>query len=243
MLICKRLSKGVEYLVEASEAEAIAKTLAAAKARQSNREVDLPDRDCGAEATPSGKISTLIKPEPDVGTISAPAGKRLHHRVVTAETGGALGGMVRQLSIDQFENEGRKVSYGTPENATATRKLLDCQMSISSVPKKVIAHLLKPRGWKPPDLHVESGVLVSRASLVLRLQVSVLFTMSLIHSDHIREDISYTEGLSPILDRQDRVHEEQTIPFVKILWRNHPEREATWETEESIRTSYPRFLP
>ncbi|GJY78796.1 retrotransposon protein, putative, ty3-gypsy subclass [Tanacetum coccineum] len=76
-----------------------------------------------------------------------------------------------------------------------------------------------------------------------RLQVSVLFTMSLIHSDHIREDISYTEGLSPILDRQDRVHEEQTIPFVKILWRNHPEREATWETEESIRTSYPRFLP
>ncbi|KAG0467747.1 hypothetical protein HPP92_017075 [Vanilla planifolia] len=70
--------------------------------------------------------------------------------VVAAETGGALGGMVRQLSIDQFENEGRRVSYGTPENATAARKLLDRQMSINSVPKKVIAHLLKPRGWKPP---------------------------------------------------------------------------------------------
>ncbi|XP_076899150.1 serine/threonine-protein phosphatase BSL3 [Bidens hawaiensis] len=147
----RRLSKGVEYLVEASaaEAEAIAKTLAAAKARQSNGEVDLPDRDRGAEATPSGK--QMIKPEPDV-TNSAPAGIRLHHRavVVAAETGGALGGMVRQLSIDQFENEGRRVSYGTPENATAARKLLDRQMSINSVPKKVIAHLLKPRGWKPP---------------------------------------------------------------------------------------------
>ncbi|ONM06988.1 Serine/threonine-protein phosphatase BSL3 [Zea mays] len=58
--------------------------------------------------------------------------------------------MVRQLSIDQFENEGRRVSYGTPENATAARKLLDRQMSINSVPKKVIASLLKPRGWKPP---------------------------------------------------------------------------------------------
>lgn len=57
--------------------------------------------------------------------------------VVAAETGGALGGMVRQLSIDQFENEGRRVSYGTPENATAARKLLDRQMSINSVPKKV----------------------------------------------------------------------------------------------------------
>ncbi|GKA29805.1 serine/threonine-protein phosphatase BSL3 [Tanacetum coccineum] len=105
-----RLSKGVEYLVEASEAEAIAKTLAIAKARYWH-------------------------------TLASPS---------SAETGGALGGMVRQLSIDQFENEGRRVSYGTPENATAARKLLDRQMSISSVPKKVIAHLLKPRGWKPP---------------------------------------------------------------------------------------------
>lgn len=57
--------------------------------------------------------------------------------VVAAETGGALGGMVRQLSIDQFENEGRRVSYGTPESATAARRLLDRQMSINSVPKKV----------------------------------------------------------------------------------------------------------
>ncbi|GKC03025.1 putative nucleotidyltransferase, ribonuclease H [Tanacetum coccineum] len=43
--------------------------------------------------------------------------------------------------------------------------------------------------------------------------------------------------------RQVRVMRNKTIPFVKILWRNHPEREATWETEESIRTSYPHFLP
>jgi hypothetical protein len=59
--------------------------------------------------------------------------------VVAAENGGALGGMVRQLSIDQFENEGRRVSYGTQENATAARKLLDRQMSINSVPKKVLS--------------------------------------------------------------------------------------------------------
>nr|GFA01995.1 reverse transcriptase domain-containing protein [Tanacetum cinerariifolium] len=46
-----------------------------------------------------------------------------------------------------------------------------------------------------------------------------------------------------ILDRQDRVMRKKVIPFVKILWRNHPEREATWETEESIQTCYPHFLP
>ncbi|KAK4286300.1 hypothetical protein QN277_002872 [Acacia crassicarpa] len=151
----RRTSKGVEYLVEASaaEAEAISATLAAAKARQENGEVELPDRDRGAEATPSGKpISSLIMPDSGGPNNIIPGGVRLHHRavVIAAETGGALGGMVRQLSIDQFENEGRRVSYGTPESATAARKLLDRQMSINSVPKKVIAHLLKPRGWKPP---------------------------------------------------------------------------------------------
>ncbi|KAJ4977552.1 hypothetical protein NE237_008332 [Protea cynaroides] len=153
----RRLTKGVESLVEASaaEAEAISAALAAAKARQVNGDIEqMPDRDRGAEATPSEKqISTLIKmSDSNLSNNVPPAGVRLHHRavVVAAETGGALGGMVRQLSIDQFENEGRRVSYGTPENATAARKLLDRQMSINSVPKKVIAHLLKPRGWKPP---------------------------------------------------------------------------------------------
>ncbi|KAI6685367.1 hypothetical protein NL676_031280 [Syzygium grande] len=171
----RRMAKGVEDLVKASaaEAEAISATLAAAKARQVNGEVESPDRDRGAEATPSGKqLSSSIKIPDSAGPNSiAPAGVRLHHRavVVAAETGGALGGMVRQLSIDQFENEGRRVSYGTPESASAARKLLDRQMSINSVPKKVIAHLLKPRGWKPPlkapikifgDLHGQFGDLM-----------------------------------------------------------------------------------
>ncbi|KAI0498720.1 hypothetical protein KFK09_019610 [Dendrobium nobile] len=153
----RRLSKGVEYLVEnsAAEAEAISAALAAAKARQINGEVEqLAEHDGGPEATPSGKqLPDSVKTSDSSMPTNTPTlGVRLHHRavVVAAETGGALGGMVRQLSIDQFENEGRRVSYGTPENATAARKLLDRQMSINSVPKKVIAHLLKPRGWKPP---------------------------------------------------------------------------------------------
>ncbi|GAB2214835.1 hypothetical protein Drorol1_Dr00019199 [Drosera rotundifolia] len=152
---CRRLSKGVEYLVEASaaEAEAITAALAAAKARYVNGEVELPDRDRGSEASPSGKpISALSKADSAAMDNTPTIGIRLHHQavVVAAETGGVLGGMVRQLSIDQFENEGRRVSYGLPESAFAARKLLDRQMSIKSISKKVIAHLLKPRGWKPP---------------------------------------------------------------------------------------------
>nr|GFC54114.1 hypothetical protein [Tanacetum cinerariifolium] len=61
--------------------------------------------------------------------------------------------------------------------------------------------------------------------------------------DQIRTDLSYAEEPEAIIDRQDKIMRKKTIPFVKILWRNHPEREATWETEESIETSYPHFLP
>nr|GFA98399.1 reverse transcriptase [Tanacetum cinerariifolium] len=61
--------------------------------------------------------------------------------------------------------------------------------------------------------------------------------------NQIRADLSYVEEPEAILNRQDRVMRNKIIPFVKILWRNHLEREATWETKESIRTSYPHFLP
>nr|GFA21919.1 hypothetical protein [Tanacetum cinerariifolium] len=61
--------------------------------------------------------------------------------------------------------------------------------------------------------------------------------------DQIRTDLSYVEEPEAIIDRQDRIMRKMTIPFVKILWRNHLEREATWETKESIRTTYPHFLP
>lgn len=87
-LLFRKMNKGVEYLVEASaaEAEAISATLAAAKARQEqdNGEVDLPDRDRGAEATPSGtQISSLIKPDSDALSNIVPSGVRLHHRAVS----------------------------------------------------------------------------------------------------------------------------------------------------------------
>nr|GEW76683.1 putative nucleotidyltransferase, ribonuclease H [Tanacetum cinerariifolium] len=60
--------------------------------------------------------------------------------------------------------------------------------------------------------------------------------------DQIREDLSLAEEPEKILDRQERVMRSKTILFVKILWKNHPEHEATWKIKESIRASYPRFF-
>ncbi|KAD6795869.1 hypothetical protein E3N88_06765 [Mikania micrantha] len=44
----------------------------------------------------------------------------------------------------------------------------------------------------------------------------------------IQEDLTYEEIPETILDRQERVMRRKTIPFVKILWKNHSESEATW---------------
>ncbi|GJW45396.1 putative reverse transcriptase domain-containing protein [Tanacetum coccineum] len=60
--------------------------------------------------------------------------------------------------------------------------------------------------------------------------------------DKIREDLSFAEEPEAILDRQERVMRKKTIPLVKVLWKNHPDREATWENEEMMRTEYPHFF-
>ncbi|MCO5546748.1 hypothetical protein L7F22_000184, partial [Adiantum nelumboides] len=156
----QRRGSNVESLVEASaaEAEAISATLAAAKARQTLEQGDKNASDTAETDSSESKeqlssaLTPVAKPVQSVENPSPQTGVRLHCKavVVAAESGGALGGLVRQLSIDQFENEGRRVSYGTPESANAARKLLERDMSVNSVSKKVIEQLLKPRGWKPP---------------------------------------------------------------------------------------------
>ncbi|GJY11073.1 putative nucleotidyltransferase, ribonuclease H, partial [Tanacetum coccineum] len=60
--------------------------------------------------------------------------------------------------------------------------------------------------------------------------------------DKIREDLSFVEEPEAIFDRQERVMRKKTIPLVKVLWKNHPEREATWENEEVMRADYTHFF-
>ncbi|KAG6571435.1 Serine/threonine-protein phosphatase BSL1, partial [Cucurbita argyrosperma subsp. argyrosperma] len=75
---------------------------------------------------------------------------RLHSRavVVAKEAIGNLGGMVRQLSLDQFENESRRM---IPSNDLSyPTKKFSRQKSPQGLHKKVISSLLRPRNWKAP---------------------------------------------------------------------------------------------
>ncbi|KAM7276782.1 hypothetical protein ACFE04_018648 [Oxalis oulophora] len=76
---------------------------------------------------------------------------RLHSRavVVAKEAVGNLGGMVRQLSLDQFENESRRMIPMNNDMSHPNRKFTR-QRSPQGLHKKIISTLLRPRNWKAP---------------------------------------------------------------------------------------------
>jgi hypothetical protein len=57
----------------------------------------------------------------------------------------------------------------------------------------------------------------------------------------LEADLSYPEHPTKILDQKDRVTRRKTIKFFKIQWSNHSEKEATWESEEFLRSRHPDF--
>nr|GFB67220.1 putative nucleotidyltransferase, ribonuclease H [Tanacetum cinerariifolium] len=115
---------------------------------------------------------------------------------------------------------------------------------------------LSPRFIGPFEILERIGEVSYRLALPPQLShVHDVFHVSLLRGYHyhplnvtsypfdlVQPNISLSEEPESILDRQERVMRNKTILFIKILWKNHPKREATWETEESMRASYPRFF-
>ncbi|KAI5599396.1 hypothetical protein POPTR_002G213300v4 [Populus trichocarpa] len=132
----------MEKLREASAAEAEAANAVwqAAQAASSNpaEETSVSDDNSQvAEATSDGSDN-----EADV---------RLHPRavVVAKEAVGNLGGLVRQLSLDQFENESRRMLPMNNDASYPARKFTR-KKSPQGLHKKIISMLLRPRNWKAP---------------------------------------------------------------------------------------------
>ena len=42
-----------------------------------------------------------------------------------------------------------------------------------------------------------------------------------------------------ILDSWDQVLPRKTVPLVKVLWQHRGVEEATWESEDTMRATYP----
>jgi len=79
---------------------------------------------------------------------------RLWHRAVVVHQENSLRGLVRQLSIDQLDNEGRRVSIyegkGAEKSPLFTRSM-SAPGTDKGTHKRVINELLRPRTWKAPE--------------------------------------------------------------------------------------------
>ncbi|KAG4120127.1 hypothetical protein ERO13_D11G123800v2 [Gossypium hirsutum] len=99
-------------------------------------------------ASVSDENSHAVETASDASEIEADV--RIHYRavVVAKEAVGNLGGMIRQLSLDQFENESRRMIPSSDLSYPA--KKFYRQKSPQGLHKKVIYTLLRPRNWKAP---------------------------------------------------------------------------------------------
>ncbi|XP_060668920.1 uncharacterized protein LOC132800038 [Ziziphus jujuba] len=58
----------------------------------------------------------------------------------------------------------------------------------------------------------------------------------------LRDNLSYEKQPVQILCWEKKKLHNKTIPLVKVFWRNHLVKEATWEQEDQIRSHYPHFF-
>jgi hypothetical protein len=58
----------------------------------------------------------------------------------------------------------------------------------------------------------------------------------------LQADLTYVEESSKILAENWKQLRNRAIKYCKVQWKHHPEREATWENEEDLRTAYPEFF-
>jgi hypothetical protein len=90
----------------------------------------------------------------------------------------------------------------------------------------------------PPSLaRVHSIFHVSQLKKCLKALVNVV----LLEVAPLKTDLTYPEQPIKILDQNSRVIRRTTIKFYKIQWSNHTEGEATWESEDFLRSRHPDF--
>ena len=58
----------------------------------------------------------------------------------------------------------------------------------------------------------------------------------------IRDDLSYEEVPVEILDHKEQVLCNRTLSWVKMFWKNHSVKKASWECEDDMLLRYPSIF-
>ena len=91
----------------------------------------------------------------------------------------------------------------------------------------------------PPELEKIHNVF--HVSMLRRYRSDPLHVVSS-ETIELRPDLTYEEEPVEILAREVKELRKKRIPLVKVLWRNHKTKEATWESEEVIWQQYPQLF-
>ena len=57
----------------------------------------------------------------------------------------------------------------------------------------------------------------------------------------VESDLNYSEQPVRIVDSKERVTRNRVVKTYKVIWSHHDDRDATWETDEYLKTVYPSF--
>jgi hypothetical protein len=92
----------------------------------------------------------------------------------------------------------------------------------------------------PPHMSAVHNVFhVSQLRKCVRLPTEVLPEPDL----EIEPDLSYQEYPVKVLDQKERSTRARLVRMYKVQWSHHQAEEATWETEDFLRSRFPDFLP
>ncbi|XP_073273311.1 uncharacterized protein [Primulina huaijiensis] len=105
-----------------------------------------------------------------------------------------------------------------------------------------MGNLAYQRALPPGMSRIDYVFHVSQLRKYVSYPSSILEVELLLIKGNVNEKMKYEEVPIRVMDTKYHVLRCRTIPYIKIQWSNHMEREATWEFEERMRTRHPHLF-